>query len=328
MKAAWFRSFGPAREVLQVGEYASPRPAAGEVLVALQTSAVNPSDVKKRAGSAPGLLDDGPVIPHSDGAGVIQEVGEGVAAGRVGERVWVYQAQHARRFGTAAELVAVDASRAPVLPENVGFDSGACLGIPAMTAHRCVFQDGPVAGKRVLVTGGAGRVGWYAIQLASQAGATVVAPASSGEDRRACIEAGAEAVVNHREPGWAAAVMEATGGHKVDRVVEVDFGANLEEVLNTVAVSGTIATYASMSDTEPRIPFYRMMFMDLTVHLVIVYDMPEQAKRQAIADIDAHLRAGTLQHRIAHRVPLDDVATAHELVEQGGFRGCVVIDIP
>jgi NADPH2:quinone reductase len=328
MKAAWFSTFGPAREVLEIGERPRPDPAPGEVLVALRTSGVNPSDVKKRAGSMPGLLDGGPVIPHSDGAGIIEAVGEGVSPGRVGERVWVYQAQHARRFGTAAQYLAIDADRAAGLPAAADFQVGACLGIPAMTAHRCVFQDGPVAGHRVLVTGGAGRVGHYAIQLASRAGATVIATARSDEDRAACREAGAVAVVDHGRPGWSAAVLEATEGHRVDRVIEVDFGANLGEVLEFVRVGGTVATYASMTDMQPAIPFYRMMFMDLTVHLVIVYDMPEPAKRQAIADINAHLSAGTLQHRVAHRVALDDVAAAHELIERGGFRGCVVVDIP
>ncbi len=327
MKAAWFESFGPAREVLRVGEFDQAAPGPGEVLVALHASAVNPSDTKKRAGAMPALLDGGPVVPHSDGAGIIAAVGDGVHEGRVGERVWVYQAQHGRRFGTAAGYVAVEASRAPPLPDPAGFDVGACLGIPAMTAHRCVFQDGPVTGQKLLVTGGAGRVGWYAVQLASQAGAEVIATASNDADLQVCLDAGACAVVNHGEPGWAEAVLEKTGGSRIDRVIDVDFGGNLEQVLGVVRTGGAIATYASMGDTEPAIPFYRMMYLDLTVHLVIVYDMPEAAKRHAIADINGHLEAGTLRHRITHRLPLADVAEAHELIEMGGFRGCVVLDI-
>ncbi len=326
MKAAWFETFGAAREVLQTGAQPTPVPGAGEVLVALEASGVNPSDVKKRAGSMPGLLDEGPVIPHSDGAGVIAAVGAGVPEHRVGQRVWVYQAQHGRRFGTAAECVAIDARRAPELPAATSFAVGACLGIPAMTAHRCVFADGPVTGQRVLVTGGAGRVGHYAIQLAQAAGAEVLATASTAEDAAACREAGAQAVVDHRAPDWPAAMLESTGGDRVDRVIEVDFGANLPRVLDLLRTGGTIATYASMQDPEPRLPFYRMMFMDLTVRLVIVYDMPEAAKQQAIEAINAHLEAGTLKHRIAHRVPLDEIARAHELIEQGGFRGCVVVE--
>jgi NADPH:quinone reductase-like Zn-dependent oxidoreductase len=326
MKAAWFESFGNADRVLVVGDRPDPAPAAGEVLVRIMTSGVNPSDVKKRAGSFPNLLDDGYVIPHSDGAGVIEAVGEGVDTARVGERVWVYQAQYARRFGTAAEYVAIDASRAVPLPDAVDFATGACLGIPAMTAHRCVFADGPVEGQNVLVTGGAGRVGHYAIQWARRAGATVVATASSEADRAACEAVGAHAVVNHREAGWHEAVLEATGGVPVDRVVEVEFGANLAEVLGLIRSSGTIATYSSTQVTEPSLPFFRMMYLDLVVRFVIVYAMPEAAKASAIADIGVALRGNVLVHRIAEVLPLDEIATAHELIESGKRRGCVVID--
>ncbi|MDH3861604.1 MAG: alcohol dehydrogenase catalytic domain-containing protein, partial [Gammaproteobacteria bacterium] len=164
MRAAWFDSFGSAKDVLQVSELETPVAGPGEVLVRLTTSGVNPSDVKKRAGSFPNLLDGGFVIPNSDGAGIIEAVGDGVDAGRVGERAWIYQAQYGRRFGTAAEYVAIDARRAPKLPDAASFEIGACLGIPAMTAHRCVFADGDVANQTILVTGGAGRVGHYAVQ--------------------------------------------------------------------------------------------------------------------------------------------------------------------
>jgi NADPH:quinone reductase-like Zn-dependent oxidoreductase len=327
MQAAWFEAFGPAREVLHVGEQPRPEPQAGEVLVRLRTSAVNPSDVKKRAGSSPTLLDDGLVIPNSDGAGVIEAVGSGVAAARIGQRVWIYQAQHGRRFGTAAQYVAIDAARAVPLPETAGFEVGACLGIPAMTAHRCVFADGPVDEQTILVTGGAGRVGWYAIQWAKAAGARVIATASKAADGDACRQAGAEAVVNHREPGWGERVKAANGGAAIDRVVEVEFGGNLPEVLACLRTGGTIATYASAQVTEPKLPFYRMMYLDLTVRAVLVYVMPEAAKQAAIADIHRALVGGSLRHRIARRLPLARIAEAHELVERGGLNGCVIVDI-
>ncbi len=327
MQAAWFESFGPARQVLRVGEQPAPRPGPGEVLVRLKTSAVNPSDVKKRAGSSPTLLDQGLVIPNSDGAGVIEAVGEAVPTSRIGERVWIYQAQHGRRFGTAAQFVAIDAARAAPLPEPAGFEVGACLGIPVMTAHRCVFADGPVDGQAVLVTGGAGRVGYYAIQWAKAAGARVVATASKPDDERTCRDLGADAVVNHRQPGWGERVRAANGGAPVDRVVEVEFGANLAEVLSCIRTGGAIATYSSMQVPEPKLPFYRMMFMDLTVRMVLVYVMPEAAKQAAIADIGRELAAGRLRHRIAHRLPLERIAEANELVEQGELRGCVVLDV-
>ena len=292
----------------------------------LSTSGVNPSDVKKRAGAFANLLDGGFVIPHSDGAGVIEAVGAGVASARIGQRVWVYQAQHGRRYGTAAEYVALDSCRAATLPENTSFEVGACLGIPAMTAHRCVFADGSVEGQTVLVTGGAGRVGHYAIQWAKLAGATVVATASNPTDEQACQDAGAAHVVNHRQENWGEQVLELTGGTKVDRVVEVQFGVNLPEVLKCIRTSGTIATYSSTQDLAPQLPFPQMMYMDLTVRLVIVYDMPEEAKQQAIEDINRHLAANRLQHRIAHCLPLSDIVKAHEMIEQGELRGCVIVN--
>ena len=325
MRAAWFEEFGPAADVLGVGEQPRPDPQHGEVLVRLLTSGVNPSDVKKRAGAFPNLLDDGLVIPHSDGAGVIEAVGAGVEDREVGERVWVYQAQYGRRFGTAAEYVSVKSCRAPPLADNVSFEIGACLGIPVMTAHRCVFADGPVDGQTILVTGGAGRVGHYAIQWASQAGASVIATASCPDDNRACTEAGAKAVVNHRQPGWGNEALEINAQQKVDRVIDVEFGTNLPEVLNLIRIGGTIATYSSTQVPEPKLPFLKMMFMDLTIRLVIVYAMPEEAKRQAISDIEKRLRDDQLQHRVTHALPLDDIARAQEIIEQGECRGCVVV---
>jgi NADPH:quinone reductase-like Zn-dependent oxidoreductase len=198
MKAAWFEEFGSAADVLILGEQPEPEPGRGEVLVRLATTGVNPSDVKKRAGAFPDLLDDGLVIPHSDGAGVIEAVGTGVDASRVGERVFVYQAQYGRRLGSAAHYVALDERRAPRLPDNASFEVGACVGIPVLTAHRCVFADGPVEGQTVLVTGGAGRVGYYAIQWARWGGARVIATASNAQDEALCRAMGAQDVVNHR----------------------------------------------------------------------------------------------------------------------------------
>jgi NADPH2:quinone reductase len=327
MRAAWFDRFGPAQDVLQVGDFDMPVPGSGEVLVRLKTSAVNPSDVKKRAGSFPDLLDDGPVIPNSDGAGIVEAVGDGVPGSRVGERGWVYQAQFARRLGTAAQYVAIENSRAPVLPASADFEVGACLGIPAMTAHRCVFADGDVDGRSVLVTGGAGRVGYYAIQWASRANAKVIATASNEEDKSACIDAGAIAVVDHRADDFAEAVLQANDGQMVDRIVDVEFGANLATSLKVIRVGGTIATYSSTVAPEPKLPFFQVMYKDLTVRFVIVYAMPESAKQFAIADIARALEAGDLKHRIAARVSLDEIARANELVEGGKIRGSVVLEI-
>jgi NADPH2:quinone reductase len=327
MHAAWFESFGPARDVLQLGELDTPTVGPGEVLVRMHTSAVNPSDVKKRGGSSPNLLDDGLVIPNSDGAGIIQSVGDGIDESRVGERVWLYQAQFARRFGTAAEYVAIDSSRAPKLPVNVGFEVGACLGIPAMTAHRTVFADGDVAGQKILITGGAGRVGYYAVQWASQAGATVIATASNDEDKAACEGAGAKHVVNHRGDDVVGQIMAATGDSLVDRVIDVEFGVNLPVTVEVLKVGGTLATYSSNTDPEPRLPFVKMMYKDMLIRMVIVYAMPESAKQSAIDDIERALIDDMLQHRIAETMPLADIARSNELIEQGSIRGAVVLTI-
>lgn len=327
MKAISFAEFGPAKQVLKTSEWRTPEPGPGEVLVKLSTTGVNPSDVKKRAGGFPNLLDDGPVIPHSDGAGVIEAVGSGVATSRIGERVFVYQAQYARLHGTAAEYVAIDTLRAPILPDNVSFEIGACVGIPILTAHRCVFADGDVAGLWVLVTGGAGRVGYYAIQWAHRAGARVIATASNDADALACREAGAEQVVNHREPGWGRQVLAHSEGVQIDRVIDVEFGANLPELLDCLRTGATIATYSSTVVPEPCLPFRTMMFMDLTVRMVIVYAMPESAKAQAVADTQTRLAEEGLRHRIAQILPFAEMARAHEIIEEGSVRGCVVVTL-
>lgn len=327
MQAAWYGAFGAAAAVLQVGEHEAPTAGPGEVLVRLATSGVNPSDVKKRGGSQPAALAGGDLIPHSDGAGTIVAVGEGVDARRLGERVWVYQANFQRRFGTAAQFVALESRRAVRLPDKVSFAVGACLGIPVMTAHRCVHSDGGVAGQTVLVSGGAGRVGRYAIQWARLHGARVIATASNAADAAECRELGAFAVVNHRESGWGQQVVAAAGG-RIDRAIEVEFGTNLAELLDCLRIGGLLVTYGSAQTPEPNLPFLRMLYMDLVLRFVIVYSMPEEAKLAAIADLTSALERDALVHRIAAAVPLADIVRAHELIEDSSTRGCVVVELP
>ena len=327
MQAALYRKFGAAREVLELCDVDQPEPGPGEVLVRLHTSAINPSDVKKRAGAFPDLLDEGFIIPNSDGAGVIEAVGDGVDKNRKGERVWVYQAQHERRFGTAAEYVAISSNCAPRLPEDAGFDIGACLGIPAMTAHRAVFSDGDVEGRALLVMGGAGRVGHYAIQWAHQAGATVIGTASNADDREACLAAGADHVVDHRADDFARQVLGANGNLPVDRVIDLEFGTNLPVSIAVLKTGGTIAAYGSARKPEPVLPFYKMMYKDLTLHTIIVYAMPDSAKDHAVADSNSARSHGSLQHRIAHSMPLADIAAGNEIVETGDVRGAVILNI-
>ncbi|MBQ0798215.1 MAG: NADPH:quinone reductase [Porticoccaceae bacterium] len=327
MKAIFYNQFGKSEDVLIYGEQEKPVANPGEVLIKMATSAVNPSDVKKRSGlTLPQLLDNGPIIPHSDGAGVIEAVGTGVDNTCVGERVWVYNAQHKRAFGTAAEYLALPLALAPTLPESAGFDVGACLGIPAMTAHRCVNAEGPVTDKTLLITGGAGRVGNYAIQFAKLGGAKVIASAGSAQSKEDCLAAGADLVIPHPNADTVAEIMDFTEGKGVDHVVEGDFSANIESILEGIRVGGVICSYASMSNMNPTIPFYRMMYRDLTLRLVFLYELPGAAMQLAIDDINTALQNDLLIHRVAKHLPLEQAAQAHQLIESGHPRGCVILN--
>jgi NADPH:quinone reductase len=262
MRAAWYEKNGPAADVLKIGDLPIAEPGPGEVRVRVVASGLNPTDVKSRAGSRP--MGFPRVVPHQDGAGVIDAVGPGVPASRVGERVWLYTVQWQRPWGTAAEYTVVPAPRAVTLPSNTNFAEGACLGIPAITAHRCLFADGPIDGQMVLVTGGAGAVGHYGIQLAKWAGARVVATVSSREKAVLAMEAGADHVVNYRTGDTAAEILELTGGAGVDRIVDVDFGGNLAVSVKVIKVNGVVAAYASAGDTEPKLPYSAIMARNVT----------------------------------------------------------------
>lgn len=325
MKAVWYERFGPAEEVLTLGEMEMPSPGPGEVLVRLHASGVNPSDVKLRAGARPGATMAYPrVIPHSDGAGVIEAVGESVDPARIGERVWVWNAAWQRAFGTAAEYVALPSEQAVRLPEGVSFAEGACFGIPAMTAWYAVMGDGPVAGQTVLVTGGAGTVGRYAVHMARAAGARVIATVSSEEKAR---HSTAEEWVNYRETDVAEAVMEMTGGEGVDRIVDVDFGANQAADLALVKPGGVIASYASAADMVPSLQFYPFMFKNVRLHMLIVYQLAGEKRRAGERQLTEWLEAGALSHAVVPGGGLADCAAAHDLVASGDKLGTVVLDI-
>jgi NADPH2:quinone reductase len=331
MKAAWYESRGAARDVLRVGEMPAPDVGPGEVLVRVHVSGVNPTDVKGR-GSWRGAtaMAFARVVPHQDGAGVIERVGPGVPETRLGERVWVYEAQWQRPFGTAAEYTAVPAAKAVRLPEGTSFEEGACLGIPAMTAHRCVFADGPVSGQTVLVAGGAGAVGYYAVQLAKWGGATVIATVSGAEQAALVRAAGADHTIDRKTEDVAArvgAITGATGGRGVHRVVEVAFGANLATDLAVLAPNGVIATYASDDEHEPRVPFYPLLIADATVRFVLVYVMPKAAHEAAAADITRWLVGGGRRHAFARRFCLDVIGGAHEAMEQGHLSGKALVAV-
>lgn len=327
MKAAWYERKGPAREVLQVGTLPDPEAGPGQVRVRVQSSAVNPSDTKGRSGFGGNLAMPYPlIVPHQDGAGVIDAVGPGVAASRVGERVWIYEAQRGRAFGTAAELVVIPAEQAIRLPEGFNFDVGACLGIPAMTAHRCLFMDGAIQGQTVLVAGGAGAVGQAAIQLARWAGARVVTTVSRPDQQAIATHAGAHLVFNRKEAGLAERIRAAAG--EIDRVVEVAFEANLDLNRAVLRTNGVIAAYASgAADSTPRIPFSPVMAQGLTMHFVLVYVMPAEAHHAAARDITACLTADRYRPHIAQRFRLEDIALAHEAQESGKAIGKLIVEI-
>lgn len=325
MRAVWYEKHGPAREVLEVGEIETPEAGEGEVRVRLSASGVNPSDSKARLGSRPVKWPR--IVPHSDGAGVIDQVGPGVDPSRMGERVWVYNGQWERPLGTAAGYIALPAETAVRLPDSVSFAEGACLGIPAMTAHRCLLADGPVDGLWVLVTGGAGAVGNYGIQLAKWAGAGVISTVSSEAKAEAAKQAGADHVLNYRSEDIAERVLEITGGAGVARVVEVDLGENLPVSSKVIKENGTIAAYASSRVPEPVFPHYTLMRLNVNVRLVFVYEMPDEAKRSAGADITRAIEEGGLTHPVGPKFSLGDVAAAHEVIESGDFMGNVVLEI-
>jgi len=327
MRAGWYERNGAAREVLIIGELPTPQAGHGEVRVRVHASGVNPSDVKRRAGFRGQTITDPRVIPHSDGAGIIDQIGPGVTNARLGERVWLHSAQWQRPFGTAAEHVAVPAALATRLPNNTDFAAGACIGIPVMTAHRCVFADGMVTGRTVLVSGGAGAVGFYAIQLAKWGGARVITTVSSEAKQAAALHAGADIVINYKLTDVAEEIRRAIGPDAVDRIVEVDFGANLPTDLKVLKPGGTIVSYASMAAPEPALPFYGLMAKNVLMRLVLVYSMGAEAIAAACADITRWLESGDRVHQVAAQFPLDQLAAAHEAVEAGNKIGCVVVDL-
>ena len=326
MRAAWYERFGEAAEVLTLGNMPTPEPGPGEVRVSLKASGINPSDVKLRAGARPGAVMAYPrVVPHSDGAGVINRVGAGVDPSRVGERVWVWNANWQRAFGTAADEVALPAHQAVPLPSGTTFAEGACFGIPAMTAWYALFGDGAdLKGQTVLVTGGAGTVGRYACQMATLAGAQVITTVSSPEKAQ---HAGAEVWINYRDADVTERVMDLTDGAGVDRIVEVDFGANQEASLQVIKPGGVIASYASAADMTPQLSFYPFMFKDITLRMLIVYQFDGPRRRAAEAELTRWLEAGQLTHAVVPAGRLDDIAAAHDLVAQGEKRGTVVIEL-
>lgn len=322
MRAAWYEQQGPARQVLTIGRMNDPSPGPGEVRIRVAASGVNPGDVKKRQNAFGYGMPYPRVVPHADGAGLVDDVGPGVSAEWLGRRVWVYGAQTYRPFGTAAEYTVVPVGQAVPLPDHVSTEQGACLGIPGLTAHRAVHVAGSIDGRALLVQGGAGAVGVCAVHLACRAGATVLATVRSSADEALVRAAGAHHVL-HVEDRLVEHV-RALAPAGVDHIVEVAFGANIYTDLDVLATGGSVAAYAT--DTpEPAVPFWPLLFKNARIFLLGSDDFPVEAKQAAARAVSDALIAGWTGFEIAARFPLDDIAGAHEWMEHPPRRGRVVV---
>lgn len=326
MKAVWYSRQGAASEVLQYGDQPTPRAGSGEVRVRLQASGINPADMYRRSG-ARYPMEGELVIPHSDGSGIIDEVGQDLDPALMGRRVWLYNGQRSgRTHGTAAQYIALDADLVAELPANTSFHAGACLGIPCMTAHRCVSLGGDLREKTVLVSGGAGAVGHYAVQWAKRAGAKVITTVSSETKAAHARSAGADLVLNYRADDVATRVREFASAAGVHHIVDVDFGGNLPIFWPLIAANGSIAFYATNGNTTPVFSAAEAMRRNISVHAVLLNSAPPAARRRAQADIVEWLHAGGMVHTVSSIHALPDCAGAHAEVESGTKRGTVVID--
>ena len=322
MKAAWYEKQGAAREVLMVGEMPDPTPDAGEVRIRIAASGINPGDVKKRQDTFGVGMPYPRVIPHSDGAGRVDQLGAGVPSEWMGRSVWCYGAQSYRPFGTAAEFTVVPVDKVAPLPGSVAMEQGACLGIPGITAHRAVHVAGPVNGRSVLVQGAAGSVAACAVQLARFAGARVIGTVRSSSDEATAKNAGAhEVIVGDKELTSRVRALAPDG---IDHIVEVAFGANIEADVELLNQGGSIASYAT-DNAAPKIPFWQMVFKNIRVFFLGSDDFPKEAKSQATRDLNAALEAGWPGFDISERIPLAGIARAHDLVEHPVGRGRVVV---
>jgi NADPH:quinone reductase len=326
MKAVWYERNGPAREVLSFGEMPTPEAGVGEVRVRLEASGVNPADVGRRAGFYRGM-EFSRVIPNSDGAGIVDQVGAGVMRLGVGQRVWLFNGQrNGRAFGTAAEYIALADHLVTPLPDDVSFAAGATLGIPCMTAWCGLFCDGPIAGQTILVTGGAGAVGHYAVQLAKAGGARVIATVSSSIKDMEARLAGADLVVNYKTEDVVARIMAFTEQRGVDRVVDVDFGGNLATTLKLMAMNSTIAVYATNGNRTPVVPVRELMEKCIALRTLVLFALPPPLLAEAQSQITKWLAGGPRIHNIAAQYPLAETAEAHLAVEKGDKLGTVIVD--
>lgn len=323
MKAVWYEATGAAQDVLVIGEMAIPEVAPGEMLVRLHASSVNPSDVKSRAGSRP--MGFPRVIPHSDGAGIVEAVGDGVDPAIVGSRVFVRNGQWQRAYGTAAQAIVLESGCVHPLPDNVGFETGAALGIPALTAAYAVLKDGPVDGQTILIQGGNGTVARLAIQIAVDSGATVLATTGSPAGGESLRAAGASAVLDYNDPDLVAAVAKAAGGSDVTRVIDAEICQNIVTDLDILAEKGILVGYGSMLKSMAEFPFRSMMFKNLTLSSILVYLLDDDEAAAYAAIVCDMLERGVLDVPIQEILSMDEAVRAHQLVESGDRSGAVLL---
>jgi NADPH:quinone reductase len=327
VQAAFYCRQGPAKEVMQYGEQPLPEPAAGEVRVRLRASGANPSDWKTRKGGVGRPLIAPLIIPHSDGAGDIDAVGEGVPASRIGERVWIWNGQWKRPFGTAAQYISLPSFQAVVLPAHLGYPEGACLGIPALTAMHAVRLAEARRGMNVLVVGGAGAVAHYAIQMAKARGATVLTTVSNTAKGEHARNAGADHVINYRTEDIGSRVKAITAGAGVDVAIEMDFSGNAPVYPQILKPRSNVIVYG-MSKSEATLPGLWLMQNSITLRFFLIYELTQEQRHAALSELTGLLQQAKLKHSIGLRLPLRETASAHDRIEQGSVVGNVVLDIP
>jgi NADPH2:quinone reductase len=326
MRATWYSKNGKASDVLVVGELATPTPGPGEVRVKLASSGVNPSDVKSRAARP---FESERVVPHSDGAGVIDAVGEGVAAKRIGERVWVWNGQWQRPMGTAAAFIVLPQAQAVPLPDSTDFAAAACLGIPAMTAFQAVRLLGDIAGRTVLIIGASSAVGHYAAQLAVIGGAKVIGTVGSANKAQHALAAGVETTINYKTEPLADRIKQLTSGRGVEAIIDMDFSTTVHLLgSGGLAPHGTLVSYGSNVVGEIAVPFRALLWNSFNLRFFLVYDLAPQDRRAAIDGLSQLLAGGQLTHAIGARFGLDEIAAAHEAVEGGSLIGNVIVELP
>jgi len=328
MKAGLYREKGEAAAVLRIEDVSIPAMGAEDVTIRLHASGINPSDVKMRAGlSLGGMVMPFPeVIPHSDGAGIIEAVGNAVKGFAPGDRVYVFNAGFKRAFGTAAEMLVIPASQVRPLPDGVSFAHGACLGIPGMTAVHAVTRAPMIEGRQILISGGGGVVGRYAIQVARALGAAgIITTASTPLSQKTAQEAGADHVLDYRQPDLAEAILDLSGG--IDHAVEAEFGVNAGLLGQVMNINGSISAYGSALDKTPTLPFYDFMFKNITLHMLLVYLLDDATRNEATDNMANLLEKGSLTENIAASFPLDQIADAHEMVEQSAKSGSVILTL-